>query len=313
MSDPPPAPAAAPAQDPAPVTTPTPDQIAPAPQPDPSQPVARDAFGQAQPAQQQQAPPAQAPKPAYGLPPQVTLKPGTFLTMRINQPLASNKNAVGDTFTGVLTQPVVVNGIVIAQRGQTVYGRVTQADKVKGVSHLGVQLTSLTLADGSQATVQTQLVSRQGPTMPGSVQAGVITSTTATGAVVGAIAGGGAGAAAGAGIGAGAGIAAVLATRNHPSVIYPETMLTFQTENPVTVNTANAGAFRYVSPDDYARPMQNGRPMPSQGYVSAPGYPYPYSYPYPYPYWGYPYWGPSLWIGGGFYGGGWGGFRGFRR
>jgi len=303
MSDPPPA--AADAQ----------DQSAPAiTQQDPSQPVARDAYGQAQQQPAARPPAAQPPRPAYGLPAQVTVKPGTFVTMRINQPLASNKNAVGDTFSGSLTQPLVANGIVVAQRGQMVYGRVSEAQKVKGVSRLGVELTSLTLADGSQVAVHTQLISRQGPTTPGGVQAGVITSTTAGGAAVGAIAGGGAGAGIGAGAGAVAGIAAVLATRNHPSVIYPETMLTFQTENPVTIETGNSsGAYRYVGPDDYARTgtqyMQQGQARPASVY--GPGYPY---YPYPYYGWGYPYWGPSLFIGGG-----WGlrggfGFRGgFRR
>jgi hypothetical protein len=144
--------------------------------------------------------------------------------------------------------------------------------------------------------------------MPGGQEAGIITTTTAGGAVVGAIAGGGVGAGAGAGIGAAAGIIGVLATRNHPSVIYPETMLTFQTETAVTVNTGNSsGAFRYVSPDDYSRPQtQTQAPVlrrPGYGYSYAPGYPYydPYYNPYYYPYYG---WGPSVFIGGGW------GFRG---
>jgi hypothetical protein len=292
------------------------DQSAPVAQQDPTQPVARDAYGQAQQPQPAVRPPAaQPPRPAYGLPPQVTLKPGAFVTVRINQGLASNKNAVGDTFSGTLTQPIVVNGIVVAQRGQMVYGKVAEAQKVKGVSRLGVELTSLTLADGSQAAVHTQLTSRQGPTTPGGVQAGVITTTTAGGAAVGAIAAGGTGAAAGAGIGAAAGIIGVLATRNHPSVIYPETMLTFQTENAITVNTGNSsGAFRYVGPDDYARPatqmVQQGSTSRRPAYVYGPGFYDPYYYPY---YgWGYPYYGFGSGIGFGF--GGWGGFRGgFRR
>ena len=308
MSDPAPAPAVAPAQ----------DQSAPVEAQDPSQPVSRDAYGQMQQQQPAARPPAaQPPRPAYGLPPQVTLKPGTFVTMRINQGLASNHNAAGDTFSGSLTQPIVVDGIVVAQRGQTVYGRVAEAQKVKGVSRLGVELTSLTLADGSQAAVHTQLVSRQGGTMRGGQEAGIIiTTTTAGGAAVGAIAGGGTGAAAGAGVGAAAGIIGVLATRNHPSVIYPETALTFQTENAVTVNTGNSsGAFRYVGPDDYSRPatqvVQQGPVLRRPGYVYGPGYYDPY-YNYGYGGWGYPYygWGPSIFIGGGYRFGG--GFHRFR-
>jgi hypothetical protein len=282
-------------------------------------PPTRDAYGQVEQQQPAARPPAaQTPRPAYGIPAQLTLKPGTFVTMRINQGLASNHNAVGDSFSGTLMQPIVVDGIVVAQRGEMVYGKVAEAQKVKGVHRLGVELTSLTLADGSQAAVHTQLISRQGPRTPGGQEAGVITSTTAGGAVIGAIAGGGAGAAGGAGIGAAVGIIGVLATRNHPSVIYPETMLTFQTENALTINTGSAsGAYRYVGPDDYGRPgtqLQQGPVLRRPSYVYGPGFYNPYYYPsYG---WGYPYygwgWGPSVFIGGGFGFGHFGGFHRFR-
>ena len=273
---------------------------------DPTEPVARDAYGQAQAQQPANRPPAAQPvRPAYGLPAQVTLKPGTFVTMRVNQELTSNHNAAGDTFSGSLTQPIVVDGIVVAQRGQTVYGRVVEADKVKGVSRLGIELNSLTLADGSQAAVHTQLVSRQGPVMPGRQEPGAITTAAAAPAATGG----------GAGAGAAAGTIGVLATRNHPSVIYPETALTFQMENALTISTGNSvGAFRYVGPDDYSRTstgVVQQAPAARRTYVYGPGYPYPY-YPYYYPYYG---WGPGVFIGGGFgFGGGYrfGGF-GWRR
>ena len=280
-------------------------------------PVARDAYGQAQAQPPAARPPAaQPPRVAYGLPAQVTLKPGIFVTMRINQELTSNHSAAGDTFSGTLTQPLVADGIVLSQRGQTVYGRVVEAEKVKGVSRLGVELTNLTLADGSQVQLHTQLISRQGPRTPGGEQAGVITATTAGGAVIGAIAGGGTGAAAGAGIGAAAGIIGVLATRNHASVIYPETALTFQTGNAITVNTGNSsGAYRYVGPDDFAQPMtQVVQQAPARRtMLYGGGYYSPYYDPFYYPYYGWG--GPSIFFGGGMrFGGGFGGgFRGGRR
>jgi hypothetical protein len=241
-----------------------------------------DAYGQPQ---RTAAAPA-ATRPAYGLPQQVTMKAGTFVTVRINGMLASNKNQAGDSFSGTLAQPVIVDGIVIAQRGQTIYGRVAQADKVKGVSHLGVELTGLTLADGEQVSVHSQLISRQGGMTPPGQQAGTIAGTTA-------------------------GSAGVLTTHNHPSILYPETAVTFQIQNPLTIATGNAPqAFRFVGPEDYSRPatqvVQRAAPVQRPGYYS-PYYGYsPYYYPY------YPnYWGPSLYVGG-FWGGGFG-FGGFRR
>jgi len=266
------------------------DQSAP---PQEQAPPPRDAYGQAQPSAN--APAAQPSRPPYGLPPQVTLKQGTFLTIRIGQRLSDNKNSVGDTFSGALTQPIVVNGILVAQRGQMVYGRVAEADKIKGVHRLGIEVTGIGLVDGSQATLHTRLISRQGPAYPyGHRDEGAITTVTADGSAP----------PAGATIG-------VLATKGHDSVIYPETLLTFQTENALTIPTANSTAFRYVSPDDYRNTMTTQvATRPAYGY--GPGYPYPY----PYPYWGwgypYPYWGPVVGFGFGF--GGWGGFRGgFRR
>jgi hypothetical protein len=235
------------------------------------------------------------------------MKAGTFVTVRINEMLASNKNQPGDSFSGVLEQPIVVDGVVVAQRGQIIYGRVSQADKVKGVSHLGVELTGVTLADGEQVAVHSQLISRQGGMTPRGAQAGTIIGTTALGTVVGGAVGRGQGAAIGAGAGATAGIIGVLTTRNHPSVIYPETALTFQIQSPLTIATGNApAAFRYVGPEDYNHPA-------TQRTVQRPGYSY-YGYsPYYYPYYPY-YWGPGLYLGG--YWGGWGGwgrFGGFGR
>jgi len=277
-------------------------------------PAQADVSGQA-PQQQPTAnrPPQASNRPAYGLPAQLTLKAGTFFTVRTNTMLASNKNKAGDLFTATLAQPLVVDGIVIAQRGQTVVGRVVDAGKGKDGAHfLKLELTGITLADGSQVPVQSQLATTQGRTTPAGAQAGAVVGTTAVGGGVGAIAGGGTGAGIGAGAGALVGIAGVIATRNHPALLYPETPLTFQVTAPVTVSTVNAPqAFRYVGPEDYERQPAmtsrlNVRPpaYPAQNYLYGPGYSYPGYYPgfypgyYPgyYPY----YWGPSIGVGFGF-------------
>jgi len=260
----------------------------------------------------QNGPPSQANgRPAYGLPSEVTLQAGTYVTARINQPLSSDRNLVGDTFTGTLIQPVVVNGIVVAHRGQTVYGRVTLVEKHHGdkPSRLGLELTGMTLADGTQAPIKSQLVTRQGGTTPGGIEAGTVVGTTAVGAAIGGAVGWGTGAAIGAGAGAIAGLAGVFATHNHPTVLYPETVLMFQVSAPLTFASGNAQAFHYVGPNEYGNgpgvqmTMQQPRP-PGYGYSYAAPYggyaPYPYGYPYPY--YGYPYY--PYWGGVGFYFGG---------
>src|ERR1022692_1326809 len=154
FNDPPPAPA--PQAQPA-----TPDGL----DQDPAQPVARsDSYDR---------PPAAVPH--YGLPAALTVKPGTFVTVRVEQELSSDRNQQGDVFSASLAQPIVVDGVVVAQRGQPVMGRVAEAAKagrVSGTSRLGLQLIGLTLADGTQANMQSQLVTRNGQTSVGRAEIG---------------------------------------------------------------------------------------------------------------------------------------------
>jgi hypothetical protein len=262
--------------------------------------------------------PAPAPVPAT-----LTLPSGAFVTVRVNQWLSSDRNQAGDTFYATLAQPLIEDGVVVARKGSMVAGRVSEAHKSHSdsSSRLGLQLTSLSLVDGQQLAVQSQVVDRTGTTTPAGQQAAAVGTTTAIGAGIGAVAAGGVGAA----IGAGAGLAAsgigVMLTRGRPTEIYPESMLTFRLDAPVTVSTAqSSAAFHYATQEDYGmtqtrmaqgpggRPMAPGGPGYAPGYAPGYGaYPYP-AYPYPY----YPYYyGPGLgiYIGRGYYGG----FRGFRR
>jgi hypothetical protein len=276
---------------------------------------------------QGQYPRAQAPAPAsvrpYGLPSVLTMKSGAYVTVRLNEGLSTDHNQQGDPFSATLEQPIVVDGVVVANRGQTVYGRVAGVEKQNSSrpSKIALQLTSLTLADGTQTPITSQLVGRTGGRTPAGIQAGTVATTTAVGAGIGAVAGWGTGAAIGAGAGAAAGIIGVLLTRNHATVVYPETALTFQITSPVGISTERAPqAFRYVGPEDYGQPgMQlQQRPAMARGYAPGP-YPAPYPvYATPYPYgYAYPYWGPglSIVVGRGWgWGGGWGrgGYRRWR-
>lgn len=263
-----------------------------------------------------------APSVQMAFPSRLTLGRGTFLTVRIDQPLSSNRNQQGDAFSATLVRPVVVDGVVIAERGQALGGRVVETQKagrVQGVSRLAVQLTDLSLVDGQQLPIQTQLISRSGPTSAGR-DAGTIITTTGMGAAIGAAADWGRGAAIGAGIGAVAGTIGVLLTRGHETVIYPESVLTFRIEAPVTISTERAQqAFRWVQREDYDRPNELAtRPSPARrgcGFYGCSPSPYYYGSPW-YPYYYGPgmgfYSGPGFYYGGGFtFGRGY--YRGHRR
>ena len=250
---------------------------------------------------QQQAPPP--------VPSQIDVPAGTYVTVRLNSRLASDRNHPGDAFTASLVEPVVVNGVVIAEPGQTITGVVQEAQKIDGAGRLAVSLTDLPLVDGQRLPIQTQLIARKGDRFRGN-DAGIVGGSTIAGAAIGSAIGWGTGAAIGAGAGALVSLGAVL-THGHASVLYPEEVLTFRLQQPITVVTTTAPqAFRYVQPGEYSVSQQGPGPSLRTGY-QAPPPPPPAYYAYGYPGYGYPYWyGPSVgfYFGGGPYyrGGYWG-------
>jgi hypothetical protein len=235
--------------------------------------------------------------------------------VRADDWVSSDRNVTGDSFSAALDQPIVVNGWVVARRGQAQTGRVSLVKKGHGggASQLGVDLPELTLVDGQQLPVQTELFQASGGTSHGE-DAAIIGTTTGVGAVIGAIAGRGVGAAIGAGVGATAGIIGVMSTPGKPTVIPPETVLSFRLQAPVTISTDKSQfAFQPVTQSDYDSRSPQGRPRmvrpgpPPPSYYPGPyGYPYAYGYPYPYGFY------PGPFVGFGYYGG-FGRFGGFRR
>jgi hypothetical protein len=247
------------------------------------------------------------------VPPTLTIPAGTVLLVRINEYLSSDRNQIGDRVTAVLQQPIVVNGWVVARRGQVLTGQVeaaVKAGRVKGVSQLGIELTDLAVVDGEQRPILTELWKGTGGTSHGQ-DAARFGTTTALGAAIGAAADWGRGAAIGAGAGAAAGIGAVLLTRGHPTVIEPETQLSFRLVNPVKVDTTQSQqAFLPVSQQDFDGGREERRPRRIAGGYPPPG-PYGCGYYQPcYLYPGYVGFYDGFGWGSGFYGGGFG-HRGF--
>ncbi len=255
------------------------------------------AYGQEQQAQDSQAKPTYAPqdadKPPYSydrpaatpaaqvqpVPGTLTVPAGTILLMRINEYLSSDHNQIGDHFTAVLENPIVVNGWVVARRGQVLVGQVKvvrKAGRVKGTSQLGVEVTDMTVVDGRQVPILTELSKGSAGTSHGQ-DAATIGTTTGLGALIGAAADWGTGAAIGAGAGAAAGIGAVLLTRGLPTIIEPEEQLSFRLVDPVRIDTTQSQqAFWPVTQQDFDGGGLERRGPPRH---VAGGYPGPVLYP----------------------------------
>ncbi len=211
--------------------------------------MAENTAPQPAPALQQPAPvttPAPPPPPPPPLQ-KVTIPAGTQLTVRLNEPLDSERNQVGDSFHGSLGAPIVINDQTVIPAGADVTGRVAavqSAGRFAGSSLLTLELTSLS-SSGKTYNVQTNQWSRQGKGegKNTAIKAG---GGAALGAIIGALAGGGRGAAIGAGAGGAAGTGVAATKKGEQIKLGSEATLNFLLTNPLTVtpqsaNDRNAG------------------------------------------------------------------------
>ncbi len=196
-------------------------------------------------AQEQPAPPQPPPPPP---PPQkVTVPAGTQLSVRLNDPLDSERNQVGDTFHGSLSVPIVIDGETVIPSGADVVGRVVNvqsAGRFAGNSVLTLELTSLSV-NGKTYNLQTNQWTRSGQG-EGKNTATKVGVGTVAGAVLGGLIGGGKGAAIGAASGAGAGTGVAASKKGEQIKLGSEAVLNFQTINslvvtPQNTNDRNAG------------------------------------------------------------------------
>lgn len=205
----------------------------------------------------------------------VTVPAGAMLRIRINRGLDSNHIRLGAPFDGTVLTDVVADGQVAIPRGATVSGIVVGAKKAgmfKGQGELSLQLNSLTLG-GQVYPLSTEVWAQGGRSKTGSTVGNTV-GLGLVGAFVGAIAGGGPGAAIGAGIGAGAGMADSAATPGGQIMIPPESVLTFRTAAPATVQTLSEAEMQRLSyqagPQRPQRPPRVRYYSPYYGYYYGP-------------------------------------------
>ena len=171
------------------------------------------------------------------IPQTVTIPAGTVITVRLRDTLRASKVSTDDPFHATLDQPIIVDGLVVVERGTAQRGRVVEsvaAGRVKGRSALALELTELLTSDGQKVEIRTETFRREAESnlKSDAAKAGVMAGI---GAAIGAIAGGGKGAAIGAGVGGAAGAGTVLATKGQDTEIASETRLTFRLKEPVTL------------------------------------------------------------------------------
>jgi hypothetical protein len=158
---------------------------------------------------------------------------GTRILIRTISTIDSTKQKAGDRFTASLETNLVVDNIVVAPRGTTVYGRLASAEsagRMKGSSELTLELTDIVIR-GTAYPLLTSTYEVKGKGEGGNTAKKVI-GGAGLGALIGGIAGGGKGAGIGALVGAGAGTAVAASKKGQQLTIPSESLLEFRLQQP---------------------------------------------------------------------------------
>ena len=166
----------------------------------------------------------------------ITVPAGTRILIRMVDSIDSSKQKTGYRFTANLETNLQVNGVTVAPRGATVYGRLASAEsagRMKGSSELTLELTDIVIKGTTYPLVtSTYEVKGQGE---GSKTAKKVVGGAGLGALIGGIAGGGKGAGIGALAGAGAGTAVAASKKGQQLSIPSETLLEFRLQQPASL------------------------------------------------------------------------------
>jgi len=182
------------------------------------------------------APSTPPPPPPPPAPKKFIIDQGTQMTVRLIDPIDSEKNITGDAFHATLNTPLTSDGEEAVPAGVELTGHlvsVKSAGKFAGQSEVVLQLDSLS-SGGKTYNVQTDQYKKTGSSR-GKNTAEKVGGGAVIGSIIGALAGGGKGAAIGAAAGAGVGGGVQAATKSQQIKLPSETILNFTLQAPVTV------------------------------------------------------------------------------
>jgi len=183
-------------------------------------------------------PAAQTP-PSPPAPRKLIIDQGTQVTVRLIDPIDSEKNQTGDTFHATLNAALTSDGQEAVPAGTELTGHlvsVKSAGKFAGQSEVVLQLDKIT-SGGQTYDLQTDQYRKAGSSR-GKNTAEKVGGGAILGGIIGAIAGGGKGAAIGSAAGAGVGGGVQAATKAQQIKLPSETVLNFTLQAPITVTQA---------------------------------------------------------------------------
>ncbi len=198
----------------------------------PPQPPTTPVEPPAEPPRSQEPPPP--PEPQFE---EVTVPASSVIGLQVTTSLSSERAQVEDRVEARVTRDVLSAGRVAIPAGARAIGSVTLVErggKVKERARLGVRFHTLVLADGSEYSLRTDGIFREGES-PAGESARKIGGAAIGGAILGAILGGGKGAAIGGATGAGAGTAAVMTGDRNAATLPSGTIVTVRLSAPLAI------------------------------------------------------------------------------
>jgi type IV secretory pathway VirB10-like protein len=168
---------------------------------------------------------------------EVIVPASSVIGLQVTTALSSERTQVEDRVEARVTRDVISAGRVAIPEGSRVLGSVTLVErggKVKERARLGVRFHTLILADGSEVSLRTEGIFRDGQS-PSGESARKIGGAAIGGAILGAILGGGKGAVVGGATGAAGGTAAVMSGDRNAATLPSGTVVTVRLTAPLTV------------------------------------------------------------------------------
>lgn len=95
----------------------------------------------------------------------IVVPTGTSIHFKLRQTISTASAQPGQTVPATLTSPIVVNGVTVARTGSRADVHISNAEasgRIGGSAKLTFSLASITLANGSTASVRTSRYSREG-------------------------------------------------------------------------------------------------------------------------------------------------------
>lgn len=176
------------------------------------------------------------PAPAPRIVKSVVLGPGTPISVRLDHALSTHTDRAGERFAGVLTEPIIIDGLIAAEGGARVEGLIIESEHASHfhMAHISMVLTGINAVRGQFLAVRSQPIDIDGKNRAG-VQGLKTGASSTVGGVASTFVGHDSGEALGSFVGGVIGTSGAILTGGKAARITPQQTLRFRLVEPVAI------------------------------------------------------------------------------